>query len=119
MRPERWVHVRAQIVPSSVGKRLICTVRDITPKKEAELRQQILNAELQHRVKNGLAMVSAITAQTLRCYDIADRRITFLARLPALSHAEDILTSESRQGAPIQAVVESALCRICPVASAS
>lgn len=108
-RPERWVHARAQVLSSSIGKRLIGTVRDITPKKEAELRQQILNAELQHRMKNSLAMVNAIAAQTLRGDDIADRRSTFLSRLEALSHAQDILTSESWQGAPIQSVVESAL----------
>lgn len=108
-RAERWVHARAQVLSSSVGKRLIGTVRDITPKKEAELRQQILNAELQHRMKNSLAMVNAIAAQTLRGDDIVDRRSTFLSRLEALSHAQDILTSESWQGAPIQSVIESAL----------
>lgn len=108
-RAERWVHARAQVLSSSVGKRLIGTVRDITPKKEAELRQQILNAELQHRMKNSLAMVNAIAAQTLRGDDIADRRSTFMSRLEALSHAQDILTSESWQGAPIQSVIESAL----------
>lgn len=108
-RAERWVHARAQVLPSSIGKRLIGTVRDITPKKEAELRQQILNAELQHRMKNSLAMVNAIAAQTLRGDDISDRRSTFLSRLEALSHAQDILTSKSWQGAPIQSVVESAL----------
>lgn len=105
----RWVHARAQVLASSVGKRLIGTVRDITPKKEAELRQQILTAELQHRMKNSLAMVSAIATQTLRGDDVADRRSTFLSRLEALSHAQDILTSKSWQSAPIRAVVESAL----------
>lgn len=108
-RAERWVHVRAQVLASSMGKRLVGTLRDITQRKEAELRQQILNAELQHRMKNSLAMVNAIAAQTLRGDDIADRRSTFLSRLEALSHAQDILTSKSWQDAPMLSVVESAL----------
>lgn len=106
---DRWVHARAQALSSSVGKRLIGTVRDITHRREAEAMQAILSAELQHRIKNTLAMVSAIASQTLKGDDIADRRLAFGARLEALAQAHDLLTSSTWQSAPIQTVIESAL----------
>jgi len=106
---ERWVHARAQAFEAALGKRLIGTVRDITEVKEAEARQEILSAELQHRIKNTLAMVNAIATQTLRGDDIADRRALFSSRLEALANAHDILTAKTWQGAPMRAVIEGAL----------
>lgn len=106
---DRWVHARAQALSSPLGKRLIGTVRDITHRREAEAMQGILSAELQHRIKNTLAMVNAIASQTLKGEDILDRRLAFSARLEALAQAHDMLTSSSWQGAPIQSVIESAL----------
>lgn len=82
---------------------------DVSDRKEAEQQQQLLSAELQHRVKNTLAMVSAIALQTLRGEDIAERRKAFTARLEALAHAHDLLTITTWQSAPMQSVVEAAL----------
>jgi PAS domain S-box-containing protein len=106
---DRWVHARAQAISSFGGKRLIGTVRDITHRRDAEVMQGILSAELQHRIKNTLAMVNAIASQTLKGEDILDRRLAFSARLEALAQAHDMLTSSSWQSAPIQTVIESAL----------
>lgn len=106
---DRWVHARAQALSSTVGMRLVGTVRDITHRREVEAMQAILSAELQHRIKNTLAMVSAIASQTLKGEDIDDRRRAFSARLEALAQAHDLLTSTTWQSAPIQTVVESAL----------
>lgn len=106
---DRWVHARAQALSSSNGKRLIGTVRDVTDVKEAEVRQQVLSGELQHRVKNTLSMVSAIASQTLKGEDIGDRRASFSGRLDALAKAHDLLTAKTWQSAPIQSVIEGAL----------
>lgn len=77
--------------------------------REAVLRQEVLSGELQHRIKNSLAMVNAIAMQTLRGDDIAERRTLFGSRLEALANAHDILTGRTWVSAPIQSVVESAL----------
>lgn len=89
---------------------------DVTDQKMAELAlrdaaavQETLSAELQHRIKNSLAMVGAIAAQTLRGDDIADRRTLFDSRLSALATAHDILTSRTWTTASIRAVIEGAL----------
>lgn len=107
--PHVWIHARAQALASTGGKRLIGTVRDVSQRKDAEAREAMLGAELQHRIKNTLAMVSAIASQTLRGDDIADRRAAFSARLQALGNAHDILTAKAWSGAPMQSVVQKAL----------
>lgn len=106
---QRWLHARAQAVPGQNGVRLIGTVRDISSRKDFEARQQMLSAELEHRIKNTLAMVNAIANQTLRGDDIAERRAAFSARLDALARAHGMLMGQSWTNAAIHEVVEAAL----------
>lgn len=83
---------------------------DLIERKEAELRQQLLINELNHRVKNMLATVQAIAAQTLRGSKIdPNAREAFEARLIALSSAHSILTQESWEGAEIHDIVARVL----------
>lgn len=83
---------------------------DIQDRKEAEEHQRLLTGELQHRVKNTLAMVQAIAAQTLRgATDLDEAREAFAARLISLGRAHDILTQASWTAAPIVEVVQGAL----------
>ena len=66
---------------------------DITERKQAEARQKILSDELNHRVKNTLAIVQALAAQTLCTSDVPQQdRATFESRLFALSRTHDQLT---------------------------
>ncbi|HEV7717974.1 MAG TPA: sensor histidine kinase [Arsenicitalea sp.] len=82
---------------------------ELIRRKEAEARQQILSGELQHRIKNTLAMVSAIATQTLYGEDIAERRNSFNDRLIALSHAHDILMATSWASASIESILVGVL----------
>ena len=89
---------------------MIGAMLDMTERKRAEEHQRLLTAELQHRVKNTLAMVQAIASQTLRgATDIDEAREAFSARLISLGRAHDILTQASWTAAPIVDVVEGAL----------
>ena len=72
-------------------------------------RQALLTRELEHRIKNTLAMVGAIANQTMRGDNVGTAREAFAARLMILSHAHDILTQTSWTSAPIKEVVEGAL----------
>jgi two-component sensor histidine kinase len=83
--------------------------RDITELAEFQEQQKVLTAELQHRIKNSLAMVSAIANQTIRGDDMEAARKAFTARLMTLSHAHDILVQTSWVSAPIKDVIEGAL----------
>lgn len=107
----RIVHASGRCVrEDGEAVRIVCAVRDVTEAKEAEERQTLLTRELQHRVKNTLAMVNALANQTLRRASSAQEGLTaFSARLLALSHAHDILTQTSWTSAPIEAIVSQAL----------
>jgi PAS domain S-box-containing protein len=85
-------------------------VQDITERKKAEERRDLLIMELNHRVKNTLAMVQSLAVQTARGADDTNSFIVaYQARLFALSKAHDLLTKTEWQGAPLIDVVRSAL----------
>ena len=90
--------------------RMIGAMLDVTASKRAEEHQRLLTGELQHRVKNTLALVQAIASQTLRgATDVDEMREALAARLISLGRAHDILTEASWTAAPIMDVVEGAL----------
>ncbi len=72
---------------------LVGTARDITERKDNERQRELLVGELNHRVKNTLAIVQSIAWQTLRSgADPEEARHAFDARLQTLAGAHDILT---------------------------
>ena len=83
---------------------------DITARKKAEARRQLLMEELNHRVKNTLAIVQAMARQTLKAAP-SDRNAwnTFESRLIAMATAHDILMRENSGGADIRDIVAEAL----------
>ena len=104
---------RGYVLRDAEGKpvRMIGAMLDMTERKRAEEHQRLLTGELQHRVKNTLALVQAVASQTLRgATDLATAREAFVARLVSLGRAHDILTQASWTAAPIIEVIESALC---------
>lgn len=75
---------------------------DITERKQAENRQKVLIDELNHRVKNTLATVQSLAAQTARHADnLQDFVRRFETRLPALARAHDLLTKRHWEDAPL------------------
>jgi two-component sensor histidine kinase len=85
-------------------------VQDITERKQAEERQALLLAELSHRVKNSLAVVQSLAAQTARgAADLPYFSAAFQARLIALARAHDLLARRAWEGAALGAVVRAAL----------
>ena len=72
---------------------------DITERREADARQRLLLDELNHRVKNTLATVQSLAAQTARgCGSVEEFRAHFEPRLLALSAAHDRLTRNQWEG---------------------
>ena len=87
----------------------IIEVRDIREEKLAQERQRLLINELNHRVKNTLATVQSIAAQTFRGAEREKELAVFNGRLLALSNAHNILTDENWESASLRAVVETAI----------
>jgi two-component sensor histidine kinase len=74
---------------------------------QAHLRLMV--NELNHRVKNTLATVQSIVAQTLRRAEVpANLRETLTSRILALSKAHDVLTDEQWSGADLHEIAAQA-----------
>ena len=83
---------------------------DLTEIKTAQVHQQLLINELNHRVKNTLSSIQSIARQTLRSDEVAPHaRDQFVERLMAMSAAHNVLTNESWSGAVIDDILREAL----------
>ncbi|XXE56846.1 PAS domain S-box protein [Pseudomonas sp. R1-15] len=83
---------------------------DISERKQAEDRQKTLIDELNHRVKNTLATVQSLAAQTARnAVDAKDGYNRFEARLLALSRAHDLLTRRHWGQTPLASLAREVL----------
>ena len=115
---EIWIHLTASMVRvEDEPAYILAIISDISARKEAETATQrhqgqlrLLINELNHRVKNTLATVQSMAAQTLRNEpDPAIAFEKFEARLMGLSGVHDILTRESWHGAALHEVAQRAL----------
>ena len=80
----------------------------VLERRRTEEHLRLLVNELNHRVKNSLAVVQSIAAQTLRGEDMEGARRAFENRLSALAAAHDLLTSQNWQSASLREVIEKA-----------
>jgi two-component sensor histidine kinase len=87
---------------------LAFAVRMATTIARGEMLHSLLIDELNHRVKNTLAILQAIAAQTFRSATRAERA-KFEGRLGALAEAHNLLSQEKWQGSNLQDVVSRVL----------
>jgi len=79
-------------------------------REAADKLQNLIHAELHHRIKNMLATVGAITDQSLRtATSMAHARSAIDGRFAALARAHDLLTRSSWDNATIDSTVRSAV----------
>jgi PAS domain S-box-containing protein len=114
-----WINLTVSLLRTETGEPdyFVSIAEDITYRKEGEAQQQryqgqlrLLINELNHRVKNTLATVQSMAAQTMRGEtDIVLAYEKFEARLMGLSEVHDVLTAERWHGAALQDVAERAL----------
>lgn len=87
---------------------------DVTERVQAEERQEVLNHELSHRLKNTLTMVTSIARQTLRTVSDREPVEAFERRVQALASAHDLLLRTSWASASLRAVCEDVLSTTAP-----
>lgn len=103
-----WANTHVSLIHGEDGlpRRAVAMVLDITQRKLATEHRELLLRELNHRVKNTLATVQAITTQTLaNADDLGGFKSDFFARLQALARSHDLLAKESWQGADLSALL--------------
>jgi PAS domain S-box-containing protein len=85
-------------------------LRDITSRKQFEERQSLLTSELNHRVKNTLAIVQSIANQSASsAADLGSFREAFAARLQAMARVHSVLAKSSWKGAEVREFAEATL----------
>lgn len=83
---------------------------DVTESKRNEQHLELVINELNHRVKNNLAMIQSIASQTFRnATDLAQAHRSFEQRIKALSHANDLLVGNGGAQTSIAGIVRQTL----------
>jgi PAS domain S-box-containing protein len=108
----RWIETRSFIEYDQAGhaKRLVGVNIDITERKRAEEARKILNAELDHRVKNALATVSAVISHSQRGRrSVADFAAAVEGRIHSMAATHELLSSRQWQGLSLADLVRREL----------
>lgn len=103
----RWISSRAKLSRDPDGRpiRMTGVIWDATARKEAEERQRLLLAELDHRVKNTLSRVQSILAQSMRgAASMQEFARAVEGRIAAAARTHAVLTRESWRGADLRDV---------------
>lgn len=111
----RWFAVNAFPLGTHTPYHVGVLIDDVTDQKRveelqkrAQETQRLVNAELNHRMKNTFAMVQAVATQTLRT--VKDQAVeAFTERLHALSNAHDLLLQTNWTDAELREVVTTGL----------
>lgn len=91
----RWIRMVGRAAPGQGGPpaRVAVVIQDATPEKQREAREKLLLAELQHRVRNTLAMVRAIARRTADTSgDFEDFLAHLSGRIGALARVQGMAT---------------------------
>lgn len=85
-------------------------VMDVTERERAQDRQQRMMLELDHRVKNNMAVVLSLVEQSLgTCTDAREFGKSFAQRVRALARTHALLASTRWQGADLHELIEQTL----------
>lgn len=107
---EIWVDSRQEVIEIGGRQVVLETNRDITARRQFDQMTQLLMAELDHRVKNTLAIVQSIASQTARrSATFAAFNQSFSARLQSLASAHSLLTASHWAGADLCDLLQTQL----------
>ncbi|WP_315760644.1 PAS domain-containing protein [Sphingomonas sp. Y38-1Y] len=108
----RWLSARGRFTYGEDGKpeRMVGAMVDLTERREAEERQRLLLGELQHRVRNILAVVRSMVRRTHEADQSAEEFVQHLeGRLGALARTQVLLTRAVDAGADLELLVRDEL----------
>ena len=93
--------------PDSTVDGSLVTFVDVTRIVRAEQDQRMLVDELNHRVKNMLAVIISLAAQTLkRCATLEEFSSVFMGRVHALTAAHSLLSRENWSSVELREIVD-------------
>ena len=101
----RWIESRSFISYATDGRpdRVVGVNIDITERKLAEDQQRMLVSELDHRVKNVLATVSAVAAHTLDASPSMEHFVAALdGRIRSMAATHELLSQRPGSGSALR-----------------
>lgn len=106
----RWVKVDGGILSDDHPRaaRMIGIVRDVTERRQAQDRENLLAREVDHRAKNLLTVVQSLV-QLTRADDIDGFRTAVNGRIQALGRAHSLLASSRWEGADLSLLIDEEL----------
>lgn len=106
----RWIETRGEVRFDAGGApvRMLGVCFDVSARKQAEERLQLLAAEVDHRAKNMLAVVQVMLRQT-RAGSIQDYVAALQGRVAALARAHTLLSEACWDGAELRRIVAEEL----------
>ena len=112
-----WVFSAGALLAADQGqpRRVIGVIEDITARKIEEEERETLVAELDHRVKNVLAAVQSLAAQSARkAASLEGFLKTFAGRLKSMASAHQLLTATRWRGAGMHNIAAAELGGLAP-----
>lgn len=109
---ERFISKRFRVLRDASGRpvRVVGVIADETARRAEELRAAWLLAELQHRVKNVMAMVRSLARRTLEnSDDLSSYFSHFDGRLNALARVQSALVRRVDEGLDVEELVREEL----------
>ena len=108
----RWLRAQARVVADERGQPLrhVGINIDVTERKRDEERQQLLMAELDHRVKNILATIQALIARTAASKgSVEELARTLQGRVQAMARAHSMLARNRWESASLRSLLDDEL----------
>jgi PAS domain S-box-containing protein len=108
----RWIDARMFVSYHGDGhpQRVVGVNIDVTARKLAEEQQHTLHAELDHRVKNVLATVSAIAAHTKDASNSMDDFVVALdSRIRSMASTHELLSTSRWEGVQLRELIQREL----------
>jgi two-component sensor histidine kinase len=108
----RWIEARKFISYDGNGQphRVYGVNIDVTDRKRVEEQQRVLLGELDHRVKNSLATVSAVVSHTLNASSsMVDFATALDGRVQSMARTHELLSARGWQGISVAELVRREL----------
>lgn len=107
----RWVQTRGRVIRDAAGASLVVGANlEITDRKVAEERRNLILRELAHRAKNGILVMMTIVAQTARsASSVKHFEEVLTARLRSMADSQDLVTQATGRSLPLTDLLDQAL----------
>ncbi|HEY8615814.1 sensor histidine kinase [Phenylobacterium sp.] len=106
----RWLAATGRMQQAESGRRMLGVTQDITERKQTETRLRLLLGELQHRVRNILAVVRSIVVRSVRKASSMEELASHLeGRLSTLARTQSVFSRTGEGAMDLEEIIREEL----------